>query len=230
MKKITFLLILAFFLTQAKGSIIFMDDFESGSLKKWTIDGRQQGVSNISEIISRHGSQMAHLYHKGFSEIIMEKVFDYDQNLRFIFDMEARAIAVNPVTIADYAIAGVGFYFRNALGENLGVVRYINASSSWPFDEYNPHANVHYFSIADDAGLVSYELSAQSLLSNIEVDLGSIASVSLEFIAYTSGLYYNENRNNMHANVWVDNVEVVPEPAALSLLGIGALGLLRKKR
>ena len=214
------MLILAIFTTSASGDIVFSDDFESGTLDQWTIGGRQQGVSNVSEVISRHGSQMAHLYHKRFTEITMEKTFDYYPNLNFSFDMEAYAVAINPVTNADYAMGGVGFSFRNISGDTLGQVRYIHSNSSWPFDTYNPNPTHHSFAIADDAGLVSYNLNVQDLLSNIDVDSGSIASVKLQFIAYTSGLYYSETSNNMYADVWVDNVTVVCELPTLEEIEI----------
>ena len=91
MKKTTVLLIMAILTASANGSVvIFSDDFESGNLDQWTIGGRQQGI-NVAEVVSREGSLMGHLYHKGFTEIRLEKTFDYDPNLTFYFDMAQSA-------------------------------------------------------------------------------------------------------------------------------------------
>jgi len=219
-------LILGVFTTSARAEVLFSDDFESGSLDKWVIGGRQGGVANVAEVISRGGSQMGHLYHKGFTEITIEKTFAYNPNLSFSFDMEAYAIAINPVTGADYARGGADFTFLDASGDFLGQVGYDHASSSYFFDYCNPLPQHHYFAIPDGAGVVSYNLNVRELLSYVDVDPNSVASVNFKFIAYTSGWYYSETSNNMYADVWVDNVIVQrPRPGIYYVDGVNGSDL-----
>ncbi len=214
MREKMFLLILAIFTTSASGSIIFSDDFESGTLDKWTIGGRQKGV-NIAEVVDRHSSQMAHLHHsKASTEITIEKMFDYDPSLEFSFDMEVSVASNAGPTSADYAMGGPHFDFYDSSEQALGHVWYMHSTSSYPFDYYNQFSAMHVFEITDGS-LNSYTLNIQNVLSSINVDPSSVASVNFYFKVYNSGSGYN-----MSADVWVDNVTVVCELPTLEEIEI----------
>lgn len=222
MKRITFLVILAILSTQAKGSTIFSDDFEDGTLNKWTIDGRQQGI-NTAEVVNRNNSQMAHLHHKGYTEITIEKQFDYNSNLIFNFDMEASASSCFGPTSDHYAMGGAYFRFLDSSEERIGNVAFVNSTSSYVFDEYNPRPDWYFVEVEDDS-LHSYTLNVSNVLSYLDIDKNDVTYVTFYFRAYGSGL-----QTCLMADVWADNVIVVPEPATILLLGLGGL-LLRKRK
>jgi hypothetical protein len=205
---------------------IFEDDFESGNLALWTIDGRQLGI-NIAEVVDRNGSKMAHLYHQGFTEIdlTMENLVDFDENLFFSFDMEAQV--TSPFSATDdhrYASGEASFAFLDSDQNSLGVVSFIKATSSYVFDYLNPRPDIELFRILNEQGLASYSCSVQNLLSYININEESISFVKLRFIAY--GSEYNDL---LTSNVWIDNVSVIPEPSSILLFGLGSLAFLRKR-
>ena len=220
------LLIMAILATSASGDAIFSDDFESGTLDNWTIGGRQQGGVNIAEVVDRHGSQMAHVHHSETStEITIEKIFDYDSGLEFSFDMEVIVASDMGPTSADYARGGVQFGFYDSSEENIGNVAYVLSTSSWLFDYDDSYPTLHYSDIGDGS-LNSYTLDIQNVLSNIDVDPSSVASLNFYFYAYSSG-----SADTMSADVWVDNVTVTPEPATVLLFAAaGAFALGRGPR
>lgn len=223
MKKTTYLLIvLTLALSANAGTVLFSDDFESGNLDKWTIGGRQEGT-NLAEVTSGASSLVAHLYQAGFSEITIEKKFDYDSGLNFAFDMDVDIQSSASSTSSHYAGGWAEFTFCNESEEAIGQVRYLSSTSSWPFDAYNPNPWHHSFSIPEETGLVSYDLNVLDLLSNITLDMGALSSVKVIFRAYTSS-----NNYSMSTNTYVDNVVVTPEPTTIVLLSIGSVYILKR--
>jgi hypothetical protein len=93
------------------------------------------------------------------------------------------------------------------------------------FDFLNPRPDIELFRIPNDQGLTSYSFSVQNLLSYIDINEELISLVNLRFIAYGS-----EDSDLLTANVWIDNVSVIPEPSSFLLLGFGILAFLRKRR
>jgi hypothetical protein len=207
---------------QSQGEVIFSDNFESGNLSLWTVDGRQQGLANVADVVDKYDSKMGHLYHQGFSEITIEKSFDFDENLTFSFDFEANVTAGGGYP--DYASGGAEFDFRDSGQNLLGRVSYTKATSSYVFDLENPRPDFEHFRIPNEAGLVSYASGVQDLLSYITIDEDLISSVRLRFTAYCSG-----STSAYTSNVWVDNIVVTPEPVTIALLAIGAVAVFRKK-
>jgi hypothetical protein len=203
---------------QSRGEVLFSDDFESGNLDLWTIDGRQQGLANVAEVTDKHGSKMGHLYHQGFTEIGIGKVFDFNNNMAFSFDMEVE------VTGGNYASGDAEIWFRDSEENSIGVVTYMKATSSYIFDLENPLPNREHFRIPDEAGLTSYSVTMQELLTYITIDEDLIDTVKLRFLAYNTG-----SSSSFTSNVWVDNVVVTPEPATICLLGLAGLMLRRRK-
>jgi hypothetical protein len=223
MKRLAFLYVIAFVVVSAQAVVIFEDDFEDGTLNKWTIDGRQQGV-NVAEVVTKNSTQMAHFYHKNFSEITMSKRFDYDPALTFSFDMEVVPHSDASSTSSHYTCGNASFVFFDSSNTELGIVLYTCTTSSYPFVIGGAVPYWWGFPIPQGAGVVSYNLNIQNLLSNITIDVGSISYVNLGFAAYASTDSYNS-----YTNMWVDNVVVTPEPATLLLLAAGSLAVLRKK-
>lgn len=205
---------------QSWGEVIFSDNFESGNLNLWTVTGRRQGMANVADVVDKHGSKMGHLYHQGFTEIGIQKIFDFNENLAFSFDLEASVTGSE----SGYSSSDAVFDFRDSGQNILGIVGYIKATSSYIFDLDNPRPDIELIRIPNEAGLVSYRTSVQDLLSYITIDEESISSVKLRFTAYCS-----KNNSAFTSNVWVDNVVVTPEPATAALLVIGAVAAFRKK-
>ncbi len=216
MRRLAFLYVIAFVVVSAQAVVIFEDNFEDGTLNKWTIDGRQQGI-NVAEVVTKNSTQMAHLYHKNFSEITMFKSFDYNPALTFNFDMEVAPHSDASSTSTHYAYGLVQFLFLDSSNIDLGDVIYISCTSSYPFDTLQMPTH-RLLSIPQGSGIVSYNLNVQNLLSNITIDVDSISHVKLEFWAYAS-----TNSYNSYTDTWVDNVVVTPEPATLLLLAADLL-------
>ena len=209
---------LIIFATSANGGVIFSDDFESGSLAQWIVGGRQlhsHGGMSIAEIVNRNGSQMAHLHQSDFTEITIEKMFDYNPCLTFSFDMKISVSSDAGLTDDDYASAGAYFDFLDSSEEVIGTVRYIHSTSSYPFTTYNSAPHRQYIALPDNGGLQSYTFNIQDILSNIEIDTNSIASVNFYFNAYNSGWGHN-----MSSDVWVDNITVNSELADIAVISI----------
>lgn len=230
MSKLRIFLIMAYLLIASTSTlnadVIFEDDFESGNLDLWTVNGRQQG-DNLAEVVDKYGSKMAHLYHQGYTEIdlTMENLIYYDENLSFSFDMEAQLTSGFSSTDYRYASGEAEFAFLDSGQNRLGLVSYVKATSSYIFDVTNPEPEYHLFQIPDDEGLASYATSVQDLLSHITIDEESISFVKVRFFAYGS-----EISDTLTSNVWIDNVSITPEPCSLLLLGSGVLLVLRKRR
>jgi hypothetical protein len=201
---------------------IFSDDFESGSLNQWTIEGRRTGRPSTAEIVIRHNSKMAHLYQNGLTEVFMSKTFNYQGSLHFSFDMEIQIHSDAPLDSAYYADAGVNFLFLDNQYNRLGRVGYGSTTSSYDLSINNPLPNTEIILV--DGAFHTFSLDVTNILSNITIDQNVLACVTMQFGCYTSGDIYS-----MYAHNWIDNVMVTPEPATLLLWGIGGLILRRKK-
>ncbi len=224
MKRKAFLLFVLFFCPILEAGVIFSDDFEDGTLDKWTIDGRQEG-NNIAEVVSQDNNKVAYLNHSGLTEITIENTFDYSHDLTFNFDMKVQSSSPFGPTDDDYAMSGVYFAFYDYSSEHIRTIAYVYSTSTCPFDEYNILPDSYYFySIAEDQ-MLSYSFNAKDMLLQLGHDPELADSVRFYFSAYGSGIY-----DSLIAETWVDNVVVIPEPGTLVLLGFGVLGLLRRNR
>jgi len=224
MRKCIFILFVLFFCPILEANIIFSDDFEDGTLGKWTIDGRQEG-NNIAEVVSQGDNEVAHLYHTGLTEITIEKIFDYSNDLTFSFEMEVQASSPFGPTDDDYAMSGVYFAFYDASGELIRTIAYVYTTSSVPFEQYNILPDSYYFYPIPEGEMFSYIFNAEDMLLQLGHDPTVADSVRFYFRVYGSG--YGDQ---LVSDVWADNVVIIPEPGTLILMGFGVLGLLRRKR
>jgi hypothetical protein len=222
MKRLAFLYVIAFVVVSAQAVVIFEDDFEDGTLNKWTIDGRQQGTS-LAEVVEIQSNKMAHLQHKGFTEITIEKIFTYSSLLNFEFDFKSVVSSSYGPHDDDFSAGYFIFRFLNESGSQLGWVMYARSSSDYLFNYYNPFPECEVFEISDN-NIHTYSLNASDLLSNLEIDYSSVKSVRFGFAAGASG-----TSSSLISDVWVDDVTITPEPATLLLLAVGSLAVLRKK-
>ena len=187
-----------------KPAIIFMDDFEQKDLENWKILGRQQG-SEIAEVILKNGSNQAHLNHKNFTEITLERVFAYSPDLLFEFDMDAEVYSEASNTSDFYSLAAVRFYFiNNDENGELGWVQYSMASSSFhsKFYQSDPKRSVNEISTQ---GPVQYTFSVSELIEQIQIT-HSVDSIKLMFFTYGSGWPYN-----LEADLWIDNIVITDQ-------------------
>jgi len=178
----------------------FEDDFEDGDLAEWTIGGRQEG-GNSYNVESRNGSLAAHLYHEQFTEITLEKTYDYDPNLRFRFDMEGVPNSDHGPTSTFWASAGVTFYFYDDSDVQVGRVRHEWATST-KFEEAAVSIDEYSHVRLTATGMQSFDYTASDLLSEI-TPIGDVAQISIRFQAYCTGWPDVEE-----ADLWVDNVVI----------------------
>jgi len=197
-------------------AIPFADDFESGSLGNWTQAGRRVG-SFSTNVVSRHGSQMAHVRKDGFTEVSLGNRFDFSMDLKFLFDMEVSSYSNAGPTSSAYGFAAAAFNFYDASGNNLGGISYGTASTSYLASVVSTNPTGAFVQVAENV-LQSYSLSMVDLMSLVSIPEGDIDQVDFSFIAYSS-------YNGGGGEVFFDNVHVVPVPAALWLFGAGLLGL-----
>ena len=198
----------------------FIDDFETGTLDKWTLGGRLQW-SWTANVVNRHGSQMGHLAKDGFTEVGLSNLFDYSSVQSFRFDMEVRSYGGGGgLGDAFYGYGGAQFNFIDSGGNQLGRVFYADASTNFLSDLASTDNSFAYNAVTPNV-LLSYSLTMDDLTSQLAIPLEDIASVRLIYRAYASGL-----SSGMGGEVWFDNVEVVPVPAAAWLFGSGLLGLV----
>jgi hypothetical protein len=218
----TALLCTIFAASTTSGTILFDDDFEDGTLNKWTLEVGPQGTS-VAEVVPLGGSQAAHLHHRNYSWTNLINTFDYSPDLWFDFDMAAVAQSNLGSTSADYAAGVAHFTYRDINGNWLGRSTLGRSTSNWPEIEYN-NPKGQWIPIADDA-MHTYALRAGDLVSQLSaVNENDIATVDFMFRAYTTGTY-----QSLIADTWVDNVTVtlMPEPSCLML--VAAVGLLVRR-
>lgn len=181
-------------------AVIFSDDFESGTLDQWDIIIEENGRGGGSEVVTRWGHQVAHIYKDGMHFAGISKIFDYHNDLRFSFDMETSVYseAIEPDS-ASFAFAGLGFVFFDSNQGVLGKVAYRTYTSTYweSLITYNNNA------IGLEEGFGSYVFNIQDVLSHITIEQNNIAYVNINFATYNSS-----NGYNMRAHVWVDNVLV----------------------
>ena len=211
-------------MTAGSYAAIFSDDFESGTLDKWTVEISENGRGALAEVVDQFGYHRAHLYKDGMYYSSITKIFDYRNDLAFSFDMQTQLYSEAPEPDSAWkANGGVIFYFLNGNQEELGRVYYRASTSNYEDPYWTEHSETHAFLLEE--GFDSYQYHIQDILSYITIEESNLAYVKMGFMANDTGNMYN-----MHADTWVDNVIVIPEPATVSLLAFGGLALLRKRK
>lgn len=202
-------------------SVTFTDDFESGNLDNWTIGGRQLGTHTANVILSDNGTLAGHLYQSGsFTEITMSRIFDFDPATIFDFDMKVNVASQSPPSSAYYGMSGVAISFLDASDAVLGSVWYLAATTNYPFTNWVNSATA--VNAVSTNAWHNLSLSTGDLLAQILIDETQIAKTRMLFETYSSTWPYP----TVTAELWVDNVNTVPLPAAAWLLACGLLTLL----
>lgn len=218
MKNAVFGLVLCFAGSLSFGTV-FYEDFEDGDLNGWDFGGRELTVNDRVDIVDHRGSNMAMVFHDGWSETYLKKTVDYNAKLNFSFDLETSLYPEAPFSNNSFAHAGYVFHFLNENDTEIGRVYYASINSTFRYPSWNTDTNSTNFM---DLSFRRHSLGVQDVLSKIVIDESKIAKVNLYFNAYCSSDSYN-----MHSIVWVDNIEIVPEPATLLLFGLGGF-MMRK--
>lgn len=210
----------------------FVDDFESGNLDNWIIGGRQQGI-NIAEVVSRGGSQVAHLYHRYFTEIYMYRDFQYNTQDTYHFDLEVDTYSSGGAPSNYYGRSALAFNFLDSTSANLGGVWYGSATTSYPFDAAAASPTVAANAVPENV-MSHYDIAVADMLSQIAIDESQIVGVRMSMITYSSTWPYPD----VMAQLWIDNIQlnppatVIPAPAALLLggIGVGLVAWMRRRR
>ena len=179
----------------------FADNFENGTLAQWTVIGRQQGTGSAA-VVARNGSQVAQVSHQGFTEIALQRVFDYEATYVFQFDIEVQVTSEPPPASNYYASGGMLFTFLDASDAVLGYVAYLRATTNSVFDTLRPDPTREAIEIP--AGMNHYRLAAADIANLITIDTTKVARIAMSAQSYGSTNPYP----SVSATTWFDNVMV----------------------
>ncbi len=209
---------------------IFVDDFESGNLDNWVISYGQYGTS-IAEVISLGGSQVAHLFHSGFTRTTLYRDFGYDLTDSYQFDLKVDVSSTPPPADNYYGYSYLGFQFLDSSGTRLGEVCYGAATTDYPYDTWDA-LNPQFSANAIPENVMNhYEIDMADIVSQITIDQTQIDSVRLIMDTYSS----TAPSPYVTAQLWADNIQLnppaIPVPGALILgiLGLSVAGIRLRK-
>jgi len=193
--------------TAPTSTTLFSDDFDrGGGLSGWIVGGRRLEGTNTADVVQRNGSNQGHLFKFSFTEIELTPgtaPFPFSPNLTFDFDLEVRTSSTGGVPSNYYGMAGARFEFLDAAGTRLGFVAYLSATTSFPYTFYAGDPTVSLTTVTEGSQ-TRISVSGQTLLSRLMIDATQVASVNLEFFAYSS----TRPIPYVEAEVWIDNVRV----------------------
>ncbi len=212
-------------------TILTMQNFEDGNLTGWTAGGRQiAGSTNEWGVSEYAGSEMAYLYHRGFTELNLWKPFSYQPDMMISFDAVFSIdgdTSPTPSSSSQWDSYNVfhDIGFRDEDENLLGRTRYVAETTTWMTDVQD-FAKLFY-----PNGLQHYEYDITALASDLSIDSNTINEIFLSFGGYSpiaEGPFY-EDWHTME--VRFDNVstslsspEPVPEPSTILLLSAGIAG------
>jgi len=199
---------------------IYIDDFEDGDAVGWLVT--KEGGGGSHSVKSHNDSKQAFVHNYQSGKYSLSREFAFEPSCVLAFDMQALAgTGSTNDGRTTYSASGVTVSFESKFNLTLGGVSFCHATSSsmLPSNGYEVGNKQQH-----------YEATFSEWAALAKVDPGEdIADLSIEF--WTFGRTAQIPRGSSAvADVYFDNVQVVPEPATLLLLGLGCLGLVRRRR
>jgi hypothetical protein len=192
---------------------LFYDDFEDGNTVGWSYSNTSgtgdSGVSLNGGVEGDPENNVAWDSQVAAGKTALTRDFDFDSNAPIMFDMQARA---NQGGSGTQGYSGVTITFLDSLNLQLG--------------QFGWHYGTDGTGNLTDQNWHSYSATMAQLTTQAGTNLNDPAKMSVSFWSEAQTGY----RAQSYASVYFDNVNVTPEPASLSLLTLGGIALLRRKR
>lgn len=203
----------------ANAAVVFLDDFEDGTTTGWLATSTGGGGSDGVEYVNE--SNRAFVYNRQFGKRSLSREFTYQPDYLLSFDMQALA---NTGSTNDgrttHAASGVTISFESGLNLLLGEVSFCFATDGSLLPS-------NAFAVSNTSESYKNTFSYWADLAMVD-PADDIADIDLEFWAIGRTAQVPRGSAAI-AHVRFDNVMVVPEPATLLLLVLGAV-MVRRKR
>jgi hypothetical protein len=222
-----------FFPTFAVAGVVVFDGFDNGQLDSaWQIGYREyaNGWSYAEAGTNLTVTEVAVTTNRQWGDVSLSRTIasmgDFAASLAFSWDSENN----------DRAIQRFGIYLKDAAGNNVVCAGYNDA---WQLQRGEKTASGGGVSYA--SGYNSLPLAGSTIINIVRIgnDISvswngqkyftTQSSTAVTQVEISFGHYKYDASNSFFGTIAVDYISVIPEPATLSLLLVGLIGIARRK-